>query len=545
MAMALTVRDILQMKEMEGVEILAGHGGLDRIVTSATVMDAPDGIPWIKGNEFMFTSMYPIHRESRENQVRYIEDLAGRNVAALGVKLKRYMQELPEELVNTANKWNFPIVAVPYDKAWIDYINPIMTAILNDRSYQLMRSEEIYRSFTNALMTADSSLDDIGQLLHLYVENPVFIVPNHAVLQVPGLATDPDGTLFQAVRQTAEADREIVHAEYGVFRVRVQQQSYVAAAFHLDMELAGYICIQEKNRPFHSGDLASLLHGRNAVTLKALQIRAEQEHKKRSRDLFVNRLLYETIEEEDLPSLHRQARELDIRLQERYMAAACKIDGPPPETISRIVEEIGKDRFLPKHALVGVDKKNQIALLVPGHETDSLEHFNNWLHNMFDRIGKKLGPFQWGAGVGRQHALTELRHGYFQAVEALHHGIEIAGYGHVQHYVDMGVYRLFAHPAMQEEIDKFVEEWLGPLLDYDRLHHANLIQTLGVFLESGGNYRETAKIMFLHHNTVRYRIQTISKLLNCNIQETKTRLHLQIALLLLPLQKRKRSIRAD
>lgn len=536
--MALTLRDILKMKEMEGVEILAGHGGLDRKVTSATVMDAPDGIPWIKGNEFLFTSTYPLHREPKQNLVKYIEDLAKKNVAALGVKLNRYMNELPDEMLSTANKWDFPIIAIPFEKAWIDYILPIMSAILNQRSYQLMRSEEINRSFTNVLMT-NSSLDDIAELLHQYVENPVIIALNHQVIQVPGLTMEPDRTFFNSIRHIAESDKEILHSEYGVFRIYLNHQSYVVVSFHLEMELAGYICIQEKHRPFHSGDLACLLHGRNAITLKILQIRAEQEHKKRSQDDFVNRLLFEHTDEEDIPMLQRQAWELDIELKERYMVAVCKIEGKSPETLYRIVSEINKDRFLPKYSLVGMDKKNQIVLLVPGNEHDSLENFNNFLRNMFNRLKKMQGDFKWGAGISRQHGLTALQQGYFQAVEALHHGIQIAGFGHVQHYVDMGVYRLFTHPALQEEVEKFVDEWLGPLLDYDQLHQANLIQTLGVFLESGGNYRETAKIMFLHHNTVRYRIQTISKLLNCNIQETKTRLHLQIALLLLPLQKRR------
>ena len=49
------------------------------------------------------------------------------------------------------------------------------------------------------------------------------------------------------------------------------------------------------------------------------------------------------------------------------------------------------------------------------------------------------------------------------------------------------------------------------------------------------NYRETAKAVFLHANSVRYRISLIEKLFNVNLKKQSDRLNIEVALKLLPL----------
>ncbi|MBP1988499.1 PucR family transcriptional regulator [Paenibacillus eucommiae] len=536
--MALNLSDILKMDIMDGTEVLAGHKGLHRQVTSATVMDAPDGMPWIKGMELLFTSTYPFHKETAHNLNHFIEELARRNVAGLGVKLNRYMKEIPAAMLKAADDLAFPIISIPFEKAWIEYTNPILSEILNDRSIRLIRSEEINRNFTKVLLS-NSNLEQICQLLQHYVENPVTIVLNDTVIQIQDPTINNSSALFTSIQQKVEHEKEIMHPGHDVFRIHLKDVPYVVISFQKDVELAGYICIQESHRRFKSGDLDCLLHGKNAISLKTLQISSEQEHRKRYRNDFILRLLYEKIEEENLTEWQRKAWELGIELKERYVVTACKINNKSVELLYRIVDEMSGDPHLPASSLIGLDKKNQIILMKPIHEQDSPKNDNDILHKVFEQLQQIHihGPFEWAAGISQQQAITDLQEGYHQAVEALYHGIQIAGYGQTQHYMDMGVYRLFSHPAMQPEIVKFVTQWLQPLIDYDHLHEADLIQTLGVFLECDGNYRKTAARMYLHHNTVRYRIQTINRELQCVIQDTKTKLQLQIALLLLPLSK--------
>jgi DNA-binding PucR family transcriptional regulator len=58
----------------------------------------------------------------------------------------------------------------------------------------------------------------------------------------------------------------------------------------------------------------------------------------------------------------------------------------------------------------------------------------------------------------------------------------------------------------------FRERLLGPLLAYDERHHAELLPTLRQFLACSGSWNACAASMYVHVNTVRYRIRRIEEL---------------------------------
>ena len=58
----------------------------------------------------------------------------------------------------------------------------------------------------------------------------------------------------------------------------------------------------------------------------------------------------------------------------------------------------------------------------------------------------------------------------------------------------------------------FRERLLGPLLAYDDQHRAELLLTLREFLACSGSWNACAVRMYVHVNTVRYRIRRIEEL---------------------------------
>jgi hypothetical protein len=53
---------------------------------------------------------------------------------------------------------------------------------------------------------------------------------------------------------------------------------------------------------------------------------------------------------------------------------------------------------------------------------------------------------------------------------------------------------------------------LAPLLDYDREHGTELVRTLKVFLDCSGSWTKAADTMFVHVNSLRYRIRRVEEL---------------------------------
>src|SRR6201991_1243439 len=64
---------------------------------------------------------------------------------------------------------------------------------------------------------------------------------------------------------------------------------------------------------------------------------------------------------------------------------------------------------------------------------------------------------------------------------------------------ELGFYRLI-DAADAAEVESFVREWLGTLLDYDDTKKSELVMTLSDYLEGGGNYDESAAGLHIHRS---------------------------------------------
>ena len=96
-------------------------------------------------------------------------------------------------------------------------------------------------------------------------------------------------------------------------------------------------------------------------------------------------------------------------------------------------------------------------------------------------------------------------------------------------YDGLGIYRILAGGQHNAEVEGFVREWLGPLLDYDAGHGAELVKTLSTYLECGGNYDETADGLAIHRSTLRYRLQRIREVSGLDLGDVDARFNLHAA----------------
>lgn len=72
---------------------------------------------------------------------------------------------------------------------------------------------------------------------------------------------------------------------------------------------------------------------------------------------------------------------------------------------------------------------------------------------------------------------------------------------------------------------------LRPLERYDREHHGDLVKTLKAYIRCGGNSTQAAAALFMHRNSIRYRLQHIRSLTNLDPDDAEERLALQIGVL--------------
>lgn len=131
-------------------------------------------------------------------------------------------------------------------------------------------------------------------------------------------------------------------------------------------------------------------------------------------------------------------------------------------------------------------------------------------------------------GVGRAAAeLPDWKDSYREASQA----VSMAARLHEQkplYFGDLSVYRLLFQLEGNPELEAFCREALGPLLQYEG--GGDLLETLEAFCERLGNLSQTAEKLFIHRNSLLYRMERISQIAGLDMNNPDTRLAVHLAL---------------
>jgi len=95
---------------------------------------------------------------------------------------------------------------------------------------------------------------------------------------------------------------------------------------------------------------------------------------------------------------------------------------------------------------------------------------------------------------------------------------------------DLGVYQLILSLNDRDKLTDFCERTLGALVKYDRDQNADLIKTLEAFFQCHGNLSQTAETLFVHRNTLLYRMNRINDIAQIDLDRPEIRLALHLAL---------------
>lgn len=82
------------------------------------------------------------------------------------------------------------------------------------------------------------------------------------------------------------------------------------------------------------------------------------------------------------------------------------------------------------------------------------------------------------------------------------------------------------------DLTTFKSRVIDKINDYDQQNNTDFYRTLKEYLECGKNIADTAKIMFVHKNTIAYRLDRIQNLFNIDLHDYRTCLNLQLGILI-------------
>jgi purine catabolism regulator len=133
-------------------------------------------------------------------------------------------------------------------------------------------------------------------------------------------------------------------------------------------------------------------------------------------------------------------------------------------------------------------------------------------------------------GSREQGALSGLPEAAREARDALRIGVRVHGAGTTTWYDDLGLYRVLHALRDSPELRTFQQQTIGALLDHDRRFGQDLVETLDAYFSCHGNASQAAERLQVHRNTLLYRLRRIKEIAAVDLEDSETRLSLQVAL---------------
>jgi DNA-binding PucR family transcriptional regulator len=149
---------------------------------------------------------------------------------------------------------------------------------------------------------------------------------------------------------------------------------------------------------------------------------------------------------------------------------------------------------------------------------------------LYGEVCKQLGHTTSAIGIGpRCDTPGDFPQSFLRARRAVNVRLNSAHPQGASDYDELGFYHVVDAAQAVGVADEYVRQWLGTLMNYDAARNSDLVHTLSIYLECGGNYDESAASLHVHRSTLRYRLGRIADLTGYDLRNVDTRFNLHAA----------------
>ncbi|ANE47647.1 PucR family transcriptional regulator [Paenibacillus swuensis] len=532
--MHLTVEQALSVYPLSQGKLVAGAAGVNRIVKSINVMDAPDISEWIKEGEMLFTTAYLI-KDNPDDAVNLLQQLNKGGSSGLGIKLGRFWESIPEDLITCADRMGFPLIELPYPFTFSDQMNGLFQAEIKkstsllqevlDKQVRLMQFalrsnhiREMFDAIANVIGYPMAIVGSRGQMIY----NSSTMADQQLLQQWPWpphkkWTKQADGQAFRVpLMKDDQATGAVYFFNNQSFLSSIEEGLYVQAAeilsYHMNFNYEDYF-EHSVQKDFSLLIKRYLKNGLPLETLMDYAERWEMEWLHKSYRCVLT----------DFPSMTTgPARTENIRrMKAEYISHARIQDLKGTHTI--LEEGVLSIYPEPPEAESGYLEQAIAACL----DTVRFQ----------DKMQAKV------AISSRKKLPKQLHEAYGECRETQRLSLEWKIGGSIVPFEMLDVAMIF-EGVSREKMQTFCDRWLGGLLSKDPDYVFEMLRTLETYLECDGQLNETAKKLFIHRNTATYRIEKLSEMLDVDFKNINDLMRLKMAFLFRSMLQRD-SVRSD
>lgn len=502
--MGITINWLLHKSTLKNLKILTCEELSDTEITGVNILDNPDSIQWIKPGELILTTGY-IFIDNPALQENTIWGLKKAGCAALCIKTRRFFKTIPSFMKNIAKKAGLILIELPLDYSLADVSKEVTKNLYQQSFHEVVKEQTLFNSLFNSYFQ-EKSFSETLKILSDYLGRSVFVLENYQLGQWYALSKKDADSLKSEPPQLIlllDTIRESKHYKIG----SVLFESLTRTAVFLSFSNASYIlcilCDNPESLPWStlSQAIKILDFSRNSDTI----------HRPLIDNYFDS--LFQFLMTKD-------------GISETFTLQICEYYGIPHSSDSICILITSKTSTFnaQRTALLCRQTLEQLSF-----SSDSF--FIAWNSNIVyisffpadhSFVLKKLDNFMKEIDLIPDiiYSNSQLNGATLQkAFEEASFLLSLAKIFPDKHFFSFQEYIIFWEIAQMssEEKESIYNTSVKPLVDFDKKHHSDLVQTLFIYCQCNLNASIAAKKLFIHRNTFLNRINKIEHIFHIPI----------------------------
>ncbi|MGB6178158.1 PucR family transcriptional regulator [Carnobacterium sp.] len=544
----LTVNDFLELAPFKEFKVVSGFKGLTNKISSVNIMDNPDALDWFSPGEMLITSGY-FFKNDKDMQNTLVHQLKAINCPALIIKPRRYLGDIPENMKQLSNELTIPIIEMPYGIAFSKVMMRVMEELSGEHDILNKQSLDIHNEFFQ-LSLHGGGLQKISDALSHMMDSSIFLCDqnwrllNSSMTELvhSGKETYLSQQFFDSLPPEFEnIQKPLVRR----FLVEDKEMCCVIMPVFFNNTPYGFIVVWDLTQKLTDHHFIALENGCMAFALERIQIREIERTRNRIRQDFFDELLAGKITSStsltNLADLHGidltlwyTAYVLKVEFQDLFsddLLEAAHQEENKMKQISRfIVKQTNKS---PKTFLI-FHRKKQIIILVgtsPKVTIEDKTSLKTEMEELIHSIELNFSHCILYCGIGRlTKQLFDINLSFYEAQEALRLTQTKTIKQKTYHFDDFTIHHFLKDNVSQKEMHKLFSYTLGELYEHDQKFQSELIETLDCWVLNQLNIAETARQLYIHRNSLLYRIEKIQRILLLDLKDSEEILKVQLAL---------------
>lgn len=263
----------------------------------------------------------------------------------------------------------------------------------------------------------------------------------------------------------------------------------------------------------------------------ALEITHNMERRNELVSAFRNAIFFPSQQELYVPVLERYDYETD------WHYCICMLVLTTPDDALPITKELlrklrarldNRLAFLAPEAAI-LRTHSDLLICFANRSEDSIEAVMQQLcENAISNMKKQIRIY---IGIGRNTKSVRCIHKTYRiALQAARLQQRMDKPYDVLSYRKMGISRLFLSMSDTEIMKEYYDSMLKPLITYDTLNATDYTEFLQTYFDEGCHVQQVADKLFLHRNSIGYKLHKIEEILMCDLNDFETKVSLMLAL---------------